>query len=413
MNDKRSKSLNKHHSNKKGLEKENKKLYEEMYNDMIKSKSNLKQEKKDKAQLYNNQNNFNSINIINNNYNNIIINNKLTPNKKLMIEDKTFSVNKKNYKFMNIGENNQKMLIKNSHDKDNDLEFKYKLILNEKNNLINKLRSEVNHYKSQNKNQLHSPQHGATNRNNIEFDDIRNRMRNIFSLQKKDNHNGYMNDYNTIKTYVGKPISKSKNNIKYNNFETSNNFMPQINSPNSINLNSFDNNGIYQYNNKLLFNYSLKNDMKLNKIKLSLDINNNNYNSIETDRNYKFTLRSPKLIYSNKNNNNNNFELNNYSNNYNYNYNAMTFKDNMEAKPSFKNIKSSKYCFNSIATSPFYLQKGLINDKVSDDNNNEVASSSFNYKEKFDNLKKRMYKLIENLFELIDKQNNNINIKDN
>ena len=406
MNDKRSNSLNKHHSSKKGLEKENKKLYEEMCNEMIKSKSNLKQEKKDKALLYNNQNNFNAINIINNNYNNIIINNKLTPNKKLMIEDKTFSVNKKNYKIMNNGENKQKVLIKNSHDEENDLEYKYKLILNEKNNLINKLRSEVNHYKNQNKNQLHSPQHGGSNRNNIEFDDIRNRMRNIFSLQKKDTHNGYINGYNTIKTYVGKPISKSKNNIKYNKVETSNNFMPQINSPNSINLNSIDNHGIYQYNNKLLFNYSLKNNMKLNKNKLTLDINNNNnYNSIETDRNYKFTLRSPKLIYSNKNNF---FELNNNSNNYNYNYNAITFEDNMETKPSFKNIKSSKYCFNSIATSPFYLKKGVINDKMGEDNSNEVASSSFNYKEKNDNLKKRMYNLIENLFELIEKQNNNI-----
>ena len=411
MNDKRSNSLNKHHSSKKVLEKENKNLYEELYNNMIKSKSNLKQEKKNKGLLHNNQNNFNSINIINNNYNNIIINNKLTPNKKLIIEDKTSSVNKKNYKNMNIGENNQKMLIKSNHDKDNDLEFKYKLILNEKNNLINKLRSEVNHYKNQNKNQLHSPQHGATNRNNIEFDDIRNKMRNIFSLQKKDNHNGYINDYNSIKTYVGKPISKSKHNIKYNNFETSNNFMPQINSHNSINLNSIDNNGIYQYNNKLLFNYSLKNDMKLNKNKLTLDINNNNnYNSLETDRNYKFTLRSPKLIY---NNNNNNFELNNYSNNYNYNYNHITFEDNMETKPSFKNIKNSKYCFNSIATSPFSLKKGVIKDKIGDDNSNEIVSSSFNYKEKYDNLKKRMYNLIENLFELIEQQNNNINIKDN
>ena len=409
MNEKRSNSLNKHHSSKKGLEKENKKLFEDMCNDLIKSKSNLKQEKKDKALLYNNQNNFNSINIINNNYNNIIINNKLTPNKKLMIEDKTFSVNKKKLKIMNDGENKQKVLIKNSHDKDNDLEFKYKLILNEKNNLINKLRSEVNHYKNQNKNQLHSPQHGGSNRNNIEFDDMRNKMRNIFSLQKKDNHNGYINDYNTIKTYVGKPLSKSKHNINYNNFETSNNFMPQINSPNSINLNSIDNNGIYQYNNKLLFNYSLKNDMKLNKNKLTLDVNNN-YNSIETDRNYKFTLRSPKLIYSNKNNNNN-FEKNKYNNN--YNYKSITFEDSMQTKPSFKNIKSSKYCFNSIATSPYSFKKGAINDKIFDDNSHENASSSFNYKEKYENLKKRMYNLIENLFELIEKQKNNINIKDN
>jgi hypothetical protein len=122
-----------------------------------------------------------------------------------------------------------------------------------------------------------------------------------------------------------------------------------------------------------------------------------------------------KEYITNNNNisNNNNFELNNYSNNYNYNYNAMTFKDNMEAKPSFKNIKSSKYCFNSIATSPFSLKKGVIKDKIGDDNSNEIASSSFNYKEKYDNLKKRMYNLIENLFELIEQQNNNINIKDN
>lgn len=75
----------------------------------------------------------------------------------------------------------------------------------------------------------------------------------------------------------------------------------------------------------------------------------------------------------------------------------------METKPSFKNIRSSKYCFNSISTSPFSLKKGVKKDKVDDDNSNEIVSSSFNYKEKYDNLKKRMYNLIENLFELIEK----------
>ena len=106
-----------------------------------------------------NQNNIESINIINNNsnYKNIILNNMLTPSKKLLINEKISSRNKNNIKiernilfdnnqgnknFRTLGQNKQKSLNKNSalkliinnqeQESPNDIEMKYKLIIYEK-----------------------------------------------------------------------------------------------------------------------------------------------------------------------------------------------------------------------------------------------------------------------------------------
>ena len=386
--------------------------------------NNIKKEKDDKTISLNNKNNIKSINIINNNYNNIIINNKLTPNKKLILGDKTFSINKKNYKILTIG-NKQKKLkaeilkltMKNQNkDKESDNESKYKLIINEKNNLIKKLKNELEYYKNQNQANLN------TNNNNTiptkiihnkELENIKNKIYTNFSQQKKeiqyDNNNLFnynKNIYNNIKT---------NSNI---NFGTINNIIPmtEINLSNPINLNSIENSNS-KYN-KLMPNYSLKNDLKL-KNKLTLDLNNY-YNSIEfsSNRIYKNPLKSPKYLFtSNSINNNLKYKLDLNENNNINEYNAIINDERCVRKPSFNNLKKNKYFFNNILSTPFSLKKEIINKKIIDNHNldsltnndlsNNISSTNFNdYKEKYENLKIRFNNLLENVFNLIENQNN-------
>ena len=151
--------------------------------------------------------------------------------------------------------------------------------------------------------------------------------------------------------------------------------------------------------------------MKL-KNKLTLDLSNN-YNSIEnnTNRIYKYQVKSPKfLITSNSIHSNDN-------NNLIFNNNAITYDNKLDRKPSFQNIKKNKYNFNNILSAPFSLKKEIINkkivanknldsflDKDNNNNSNNISYAGFNYKEKYDNLKNRMTNLIENLFKLIENQ---------
>ncbi len=392
-----------------------------IYNTAINTKNNNNtKDKIDKQALINN-NNIKSINIINNNYNNIIINNKLTPNKKLILKDKTFSINKKNYKILTLGnkpnlKNEVIKLTMNNQEQENDLKLKYKLIIDEKNNLINKLRNEIDYYK--NKNQEYNPKLNDSNsiyslfKNNQKLETVRNKIQEIYSQQKEkeikldNNLINNINEYNNIKVY----------NI--NNSEDIDVHMPQIIQPKNIALNSLEyNNKKYKLNNKLMFNYSLKNDLKL-KNKLTLDLSNN-YNSIEnnTNRIYKYQVKSPKfLITSNSIHSNDN-------NNLIFNNNAITYDNKLDRKPSFQNIKKNKYYFNNIISAPFSLKKETINKKIianynldsfldkdnNNNNSNNISYTGFNYKEKYDNLKNRMTNLIENLFKLIENQNYNKN----
>ena len=387
-----------------------------IYNTAINTKNNYNtKDKIDKQALINN-NNIKSINIINNNYNNIIINNKLTPNKKLILKDKTFSINKKNYKILTLGnkpnlKNEVIKLTMNNQEQENDLKLKYKLIIDEKNNLINKLRNEIDYYK--NKNQEYNPKLNDSNsiyslfKNNQKLETVRNKIQEIYSQQKEkeikldNNLINNINEYNNIKAY----------NI--NNSEDIDVHMPQIIQPKNIALNSLEyNNKKYKLNNKLMFNYSLKNDLKL-KNKLTLDLSNN-YNSIEnnTNRIYKYQVKSPKfLITSNSIHSNDN-------NNLIFNNNAITYDNKLDRKPSFQNIKKNKYNFNNILSAPFSLKKEIINKKIianynldsfldkdnNNNNSNNISYAGFNYKEKYDNLKNRMTNLIENLFKLIENQ---------
>ena len=439
MNERKSNSL------KKILEKsENKNIYEESANQgLFKAKSNQKNSSTiNRLALYNNPSNIKSINIINNNYNNIIINNKLTPNKKIMIEDKTFSINKKNYKFLTLkSKNNEplKLMINSKEPKcDNcDIKYRYKLMLNEKNSLIKKLKNENDLFKYKIEEQYPSLATTVTIKKNKspefrnikdeQLQNIRNKMKNIFSIQKKETkfdknillNNNNINAYTTIKTYASKSNNhyqnKNINNTSFNSNENiyNINIIPPMENK-SIDLNSINNN--YKLNTKLMFNHSLKNDLNLNNNKLSLDIKNN-YNSIETDRNYKLIVKSPKLIY-NINSINNikvNSELNNYNNSCNYNLN--TNEDIREKRPLFKNLKNNRHYLNKL-TSPLSLKNQFINKRIIDSNidsytynNNscENSSSRFNYKENYENLKKRMTNLIDNLFKIIETQNNEKN----
>ena len=404
-----------------------------------------------KPHFKNNQNYIESINLIGNNFNykNIILNNMLTPSKKQFLSDKSSSRNKNNIKiernvlldnsqtnknFRTLGQNKQKSvnkniglkLIINNHESEgmsnntnntNDLEAKYKLMLNEKNNLINKLRNEVEYYKkyyhninmnmniilpnNSNTIEAHSINRAALGLNNdkknIEGENIRSRIKNIFSMPKRDikfnsNNNTSnnliqynINDYNTIKPFVNK--INSDHNINYTNSEGTKDFVSQI--KNNFNTIS-DNTNMNSAEKKLLLsNDSLKNDMNLRinknldtktlnnifyrsnsntiqkkgrKLKLgfqqselTLDINNNNnYNSIEANRNYNKNIMKNKkhIIYSlnminSKTGSDNEIEFNTYQNK-----NGMSNDDIIHGRSGY-----DKYLFNKILSSPSSLYK--------------------------------------------------------
>ena len=479
---------------------------------ILQKKLNSQYDKSSKPLFIGNQNHnhIESINILNNNknYKNIILNNMLTPNKKLFINEKLSSKNIKkinernilfdngningNKNFKTLGQNKQKSLNKNSalklflnnqeQDNQNDIEMKYKLILFEKNNLINKLKNEVEYYKNyyhninmnmniilpnNNSNTIEANRNtggislGLNDKKNINIDgeNIRNRIKNIFSLPKKEikfdnnhllQHN--INDYNTIKTFVKKINNDTNNNnVNYNNSETSKEYASQIkNNFNTIENNSSNINKMNNNNKLLLSNDSLKNDILLNKnnnnieqntnaktlnnifyrsnsntiqkkgrklklglqpSELTLDINNNNFNSIEANRNYNNTFKSKKhIIYSlnmltSKTGSDNELDNNNS--------NRLTIEDN-----SINRFVKNKHYFNNLSNSPSSLIKDIGNKNIIDDNSGTLIAKNdnnekFNYKENYEKLKQKMNNLINNLFELIEIQNKKQELKNN
>ena len=437
----------------------------------------------------NNKNHIESTDIINNNknYKNIILNNMFTPNKKFFIKERISSKNKKNIKiernilydngngnknFRTLGQNKQKSLNKNSalklllnnqeqYNNNNDMEMKYKLILYEKNNLINKLKNEVEYYKNyyhninmnmniilpnNNSNTIESNRNnaisiGLNDKKNMEGgENIRNRIRNIFSLPKKEikfdnnhllQHN--INDYNNIKTFISKVDS---DNINYNNVETTKDFIPQTKNNNFNTIENYNSHSNKCNNKLLLSNDSLKNDLIINKNtidnsnsntlnniiyrrnsntiqkkglklklglqqnELTLDMNNNNYNSIETNRDY---LKNKKhIIYSF------NFLCSKNSSDNELNKNKQTIDD-----ISINRLEKKKYYYNNnMSSSPSSLYKEYKNKNIIIDDNNSKNSivkndnyEKFNYRDNFENIKKRMNNLISNLFDLIEIKN--------
>ena len=513
MNDAKSMSIRRNKNKNNDSVKESK--YSNINEEILNIKSMPKKPNFLKPHFKNNQNYIESINLIGNNFNykNIILNNMLTPSKKQFLSDKSSSRNKNNIKiernvlldnsqtnknFRTLGQNKQKSvnkniglkLIINNHESEgmsnntnntNDLEAKYKLMLNEKNNLINKLRNEVEYYKkyyhninmnmniilpnNSNTIEAHSINRAALGLNNdkknIEGENIRSRIKNIFSMPKRDikfnsNNNTSnnliqynINDYNTIKPFVNK--INSDHNINYTNSEGTKDFVSQI--KNNFNTIS-DNTNMNSAEKKLLLsNDSLKNDMNLRinknldtktlnnifyrsnsntiqkkgrKLKLgfqqselTLDINNNNnYNSIEANRNYNKNIMKNKkhIIYSlnminSKTGSDNEIEFNTYQNK-----NGMSNDDIIHGRSGY-----DKYLFNKILSSPSSLYKNKGSKILIDTNNNsgEIISKNdinntinntsnftkFNYKENFDKLKQRMRTLVKNLFDLIEMEN--------
>ena len=351
----------------------------------------------------------------------------------------------------------------------NDIEMKYKLILYEKNNLINKLKSEVEYYKNyyhninmnmniilpnNNNNTIEGKSNnrvpfGINDTKNAKAENIRNRIKNIFSLPKKeikfDNnhllaHNiNNINDYNTIKTFGNKI---NNDNINNNISESTKDVVPQIKNTNFNTIENTSNTNIINnklnINKLLLSNDSLKNDILINKnvtnntktlnnifyrsnsntiqkkgrklklgfqqSELTLDMNNNNYNSIEADRNFKNSFKNKKhIIYSLNSKTGSDNELDNN----NYNINGINSEDN-----SIKRFSKNTHYFNNISSSPSSIYKNVFTNNLNEPNSISLSlitkndkKEKFKYKENFENLKKRMDNLIINLFELIEIQN--------
>ena len=179
------------------------------------------------------------------------------------------------------------------------------------------------------------------------------------------------------------------------------------------------NNIFYRSNSNTIQKKGRKLKLGFQQSELTLDINNNNnYNSIEANRNYnKNILKNKKhIIYSlnminSKTGSDNEIEFNNYQNK-----NGMSNDDIIKGRSRY-----DKYLFNKIISSPSSLYKDKRNKILIDTNNNsgEIISKNdinntinntsnftkFNYKENFDKLKQRMRTLVKNLFELIEMEN--------
>jgi hypothetical protein len=265
--------------------------------------------------------------------------------------------------------------ISNSVDKEKFYENKYQYI-------INRLKYEIEYYKNKNKtksNQINSNSPQSFRKKGIN--------KNLFLAS---------NNYNTIKTYDNK--SNTDTNRKSNNnnqlYDTYNNYIKET---------------------KLTSDFSYKNNLNINA-KTKIDIKNvpksysNNFISIDSNRTLKFLNKRPKINYTQ----NNSSRRINQSNNLISNETTHEDKINNSEKTSFANLYNHKLYLNKDLSSPLSLKKKIKNinhnflKHASKEKNNEVDFSSTNYKDKFDNLKKRMNKLIGNLFDIIDLQKNKL-----
>jgi len=401
----------KNFSNNKKNKNINQEIFKENKNININNIKTLQKKsgKKSKALFINNDNRIESINIINNNinYKNIILQNLPTSNKQYNINRKESSRNKKNIKiernilcdynniknnFQTIVHKKQKSLNKNSTLKLmlnpleqenynlnlNDYEVRYKLKLYEKNNIINKLKDELEYYKGYyhsinqmnsknmpNHNTINATDYFSTNNINkltygleeknkiISTENMRNKIKNIFNLRKNDTKGLGNENINNLKLNMEK---ESENYSKMNkesaltiqNKPENENRNKLIISNETLNLNKKSENGSNISNN--VFYRSNSNTLK-RKIKIGLHLSELNlddykYNSIEADRNHIIP---------------------------------------------FKNKKNFIHTLNKDI-----IMKGIYE--------NENENTNFNYIEKFENLKNRMNNLVTNLFELLEKK---------
>ena len=418
--------------------------------------------------IRNGNNKIKPINDINTNLNNII-NIKYTPNKchsqtKENVYPRT-NKNERNYhlennqiqkNFLSLGQNNQNNNLVSLHITSNsnsnpdqniitDAELKYKLILQEKNNIIGKLKNEIEYYKNYvHNNILLSNNNNISSANRavgpIEFsnnnENIRTRIKNVFAIPKKDinsNHRiqlNIKNNSNNMDTIDSNYISSnnktrtinatSKNDKQLKIVMSQNSINNQLNNNNKLVI-SNDNyqnglNALYKnYNsntkneeNNNLFNNDYKNQQKVKKLKLGSNVNEltldvNNFNSIEA--NSKKSVKTPKHII---------FSLNvNDIHEKNDKYNTINNEEYEKRNPNHKANKVSKYYSNN-ASSVNSKERGGAIKYLSEINNsgssltkNDASLFEYNYKEYFEDLKHRMRVLVENLFALIEYQNEN------
>ena len=373
-----------------------------------------KPSKNPKHLFINNDNHIESINIINNNinYKNIILQNLPSQNKPFNLNGKESSRNRKNIKteknilydynnnninsinnnFQTIIPRKQKSLNKNNNNIKlmlnrleqenynlnlNEYEVRFKLKLYEKNNIINKLKDELEYYKSyyhsmnpmttkntlmQNHNTINVNDNlysnsikrlslGLEEKNKIiKTENMRNKIKNIFSL-RKNNVKDFRNDNINLRLNIekeGETINNSKTNkesaLTIQNKSENKNRNKLIISNDILQLNKKNekdsNNNVFCRSNSNTYNRKIKIGLHLSE----LNLEDNKFNSIEANRNH------------------------------------------------FSYIKNKKNTYN----------KG-INNK----DNYENDYNGFNYIQKFENLKNRMNNLVNNLFDLLEKNKNN------
>ena len=373
-----------------------------------------KPSKNPKHLFINNDNHIESINIINNNinYKNIILQNLPSQNKPFNLNGKESSRNRKNIKteknilydynnnninsinnnFQTIIPRKQKSLNKNNNNIKlmlnrleqenynlnlNEYEVRFKLKLYEKNNIINKLKDELEYYKSyyhsmnpmttkntlmQNHNTINVNENlysnsikrlslGLEEKNKIiKTENMRNKIKNIFSL-RKNGVKDFRNDNINLRLNIekeGETINNSKTNkesaLTIQNKSENKNRNKLIISNDILQLNKKNekdsNNNVFCRSNSNTYNRKIKIGLHLSE----LNLEDNKFNSIEANRNH------------------------------------------------FSYIKNKKNTYN----------KG-INNK----DNYENDYNGFNYIQKFENLKNRMNNLVNNLFDLLEKNKNN------
>ena len=375
-----------------------------------------KPSKNPKHLFINNDNHIESINIINNNinYKNIILQNLPSQNKPFNLNGKESSRNRKNIKteknilydynnninsinnnFQTIIPRKQKSLNKNNNNIKlmlnrleqenynlnlNEYEVRFKLKLYEKNNIINKLKDELEYYKSyyhsmnpmttkntlmQNHNTINANENlysnsikrlslGLEEKNKIiKTENMRNKIKNIFSLRKNDVKD-FRNDNINLRLNIekeGETINNSKTNKESaltiqnksenknrNKLIISNDILP-LNKKNEKDSNNNVNN-VFCRSNSNTYNRKIKIGLLLSE----LNLEDNKFNSIEANRNHISYIKNKKNAYNKGINNKDNYE-----NDYN----------------------------------------------------------GFNYIQKFENLKNRMNNLVNNLFDLLEKNKNN------
>ncbi len=318
----------------------------------IKEESNENQQIKEKEK----SNNLNTFGLKIDSLKKIKINNIIQKNFILKLLNQNNNDSKDNQIYKIRENSSKKMKLNNLNLNNEDKEIKYKLKIQEKNNIINNLMKEISYYKND------------INKNKNKYYFVNNfSNRNIFMYSPKKNNIKEID----LNLGIGKDNQKFKQFHTLDNEHIKNNSKIKINSPkrnNIINIKINDDNfakNEINVLNKYKYNFP---EMKKNKL-LQKKYNNLTY------ENYQFkniNISKIKTIKLNERNNSN-------ENRHNIKTNKMAYL-----------INSS--CSNSVSTNKDY------------ENNNYINNQKIKMKE----LENRMSNLMNNLFSIIEQNNKNI-----